>query len=109
MSTGYWITNVRLESAYRKENEKIIATLTEIAHLLIADGRIAQIEYGAQLPQSRLPKQDAAGLLALPSFRDMHIHIDKTYYGGPWKAVTPIKTILDRLAEEANQCPQAKP
>ncbi|MED4585075.1 amidohydrolase family protein [Brevibacillus choshinensis] len=102
MSTGYWITNVRLESGYRKENDKVVATQTEIAHLLIEDGRIARIEYGAQVPQTDLPKQDAAGLLALPSFRDMHIHIDKTYYGGPWKAVTPIKTILDRLAEEAN-------
>ena len=21
----------------------------------------------------------------LPSFRDMHIHLDKTFYGGPWR------------------------
>jgi cytosine/adenosine deaminase-related metal-dependent hydrolase len=101
MTAGYWITNVRLESGYRKENDRVTATETELAHLLIEDGRIAQIVYGAQAPTADLPKQDANGLLALPSFRDMHIHIDKTYYGGPWKAVTPIKTILDRLAEEA--------
>lgn len=30
---------------------------------------------------------DAKGLLMLPVFKDMHIHLDKTFYGGPWKAV----------------------
>ncbi|NRR02186.1 amidohydrolase family protein [Brevibacillus sp. RS1.1] len=108
MSTAYWITNVRLESGYRKENDKVVATDTEVAHLLIEDGRIAQIVSGAA-PQSELPTKDASGLLALPSFRDMHIHIDKTYYGGPWKAVTPVKSILGRLEEESQLMPKLLP
>ena len=29
---------------------------------------------------------DAQGLLMLPAFRDMHIHLDKTFYGDPWRA-----------------------
>ncbi|HVI48247.1 MAG TPA: hypothetical protein VM802_25490 [Chitinophaga sp.] len=29
---------------------------------------------------------DAKGWLMLPAFRDMHIHLDKTFYGGPWQA-----------------------
>ncbi|GAB1530260.1 MULTISPECIES: amidohydrolase family protein [Brevibacillus] len=108
MSTAYWITNVRLESGYRKENDKVVATDTEVAHLLIEDGRIAQIVSGAA-PQTELPTKDASGLLALPSFRDMHIHIDKTYYGGPWKAVTPVKSILGRLEEESQLMPKLLP
>ncbi|KMZ42052.1 MULTISPECIES: amidohydrolase family protein [Bacillales] len=108
MSTAYWITNVRLESGYRKENDKVVATDTEVAHLLIEDGRIAQIVSGAA-PQTELPTMDASGLLALPSFRDMHIHIDKTYYGGPWKAVTPVKSILGRLEEESQLMPKLLP
>ncbi|NRS49117.1 amidohydrolase family protein [Brevibacillus sp. HB2.2] len=108
MSTAYWITNVRLESGYRKENDKVVATDTEVAHLLIEDGRIAQIVSGAAL-QTELPTKDASGLLALPSFRDMHIHIDKTYYGGPWKAVTPVKSILGRLEEESQLMPKLLP
>ncbi|MED1948368.1 MULTISPECIES: amidohydrolase family protein [Brevibacillus] len=108
MSTAYWITNVRLESGYRKENDKVVATDTEVAHLLIEDGRIAQIVSGAA-PQTELPTKDACGLLALPSFRDMHIHIDKTYYGGPWKAVTPVKNILGRLEEESQLMPKLLP
>ncbi|GED71958.1 deaminase [Brevibacillus reuszeri] len=108
MSTAYWMTNVRLESGYRVENEKVVATNTETAHLLIEDGRIAQIVYG-DMPQNELPTQNAGGLLALPSFRDMHIHIDKTYYGGPWKAVTPVKNLLGRLEEESKLMPKLLP
>lgn len=108
MSTAYWITNVRLESGYRTENDKVVATNTEVAHLLIEDGRIAQIVSGAA-PQTELVTKDASGLLALPSFRDMHIHIDKTYYGGPWKAVTPVKNILGRLEEESQLMPKLLP
>ncbi|MFP3391940.1 amidohydrolase family protein [Brevibacillus sp. SIMBA_040] len=108
MSTAYWITNVRLESGYRVENEKVVATNTETAQLLIEDGRIAQIVYG-DMPQTELPTQNAGGLLALPAFRDMHIHIDKTYYGGPWKAVTPVKNLLGRLEEESKLMPKLLP
>ena len=37
----------------------------------------------------------------LPSFRDMHIHLDKTYYGGPWKAPSrPAHGIFSRIEEE---------
>ncbi|WP_025844024.1 amidohydrolase family protein [Brevibacillus agri] len=109
MSTAYWITNVRLERGYRTENEKVVATETELAHLLIEDGRIAKIAYGDEAAASGLPAKDAHGLLAVPSFRDMHIHIDKTYYGGPWKAVTPVKGILERLEEESRLMPKLLP
>lgn len=108
MSTAYWLTHVRLESGYRSENDKVVATDTEIAHLFIDNGRIARIAYG-DAPQTELPVQDARGLLALPSFRDMHIHIDKTYYGGPWKAVTPVKNLLGRLEEESRLMPKLLP
>ncbi|KZE50462.1 deaminase [Brevibacillus parabrevis] len=109
MSTAYWITNVRLERGYRTENGKIVATDTELAHLLIEDGRIAQIAYGDEAGASGLGVKDANGLLAVPSFQDMHIHIDKTYYGGPWKAVTPVKGILERLEEESRLMPKLLP
>ena len=48
-----------------------------------------------------MPKRDAHGYLMLPSFRDMHIHIDKTYFGGPWKAPSiPTEGLITRLKEE---------
>ncbi|MDQ7861909.1 hypothetical protein RCO48_15785 [Peribacillus frigoritolerans] len=41
------------------------------------------------------------GMLLLPSFRDMHIHLDKTFYGGPWRAAaTRENGIFDMITLE---------
>lgn len=39
----------------------------------------------------------------------MHIHLDKTYYGGPWKAVNPAGSIFDRIEEEKHLIPRLMP
>ncbi len=43
--------------------------------------------------------------------RDMHIHLDKTFYGGPWQAPRPRqgKTIMDMIALEEKLLPQLLP
>lgn len=106
--TSLWITNVRLEKGFILENEQITGTSTEISHLKIADGKIAEITQIA--PHSNENQFDAKQKLVLPSLRDMHIHIDKTYYGGPWKACTPItKGIFTRLEEEKELLPKLLP
>ena len=48
---------------------------------------------------------DANRLLILPAFEEMHIHIDKTYYSGPWKACMPAESIL-RFHEEEEILPK---
>ncbi|MBX9975571.1 amidohydrolase family protein [Cytobacillus firmus] len=106
--TALWITNVRLEKGFIYENEQITGTSTEICHLKIDDGKIAEISQLA--PDSNENQFDAKQKLVLPSLRDMHIHIDKTYYGGPWKACTPItKGIFTRLEEEKELLPKLLP
>ncbi|KON89727.1 deaminase [Sporosarcina globispora] len=106
--TVIWITNVRLEKGFIYENEQITGTSTEICHLKIVDEKIAEITQIA--PDSNENQFDAKQKLALPSLRDMHIHIDKTYYGGPWKACTPItKGIFTRLEEEKELLPKLLP
>ncbi|WP_026581760.1 amidohydrolase family protein [Bacillus sp. J33] len=104
-----WITNVRLEKGYIYENERIAGTSTEICHLKIEDGKIAEItQIAPEVNESQF--FDAKQQLLLPSLRDMHIHIDKTYYGGPWKACTPItKGIFTRLEEERELLPKLLP
>ena len=47
---------------------------------------------------------DANRLLILPAFEEMHIHIDKTYYSGPWKACMPAENIFTRFNEEEKFC-----
>ncbi|MBT2699915.1 amidohydrolase family protein [Bacillus sp. ISL-40] len=106
--TIFWLTNVCLEKGFIYENDRIVATKTEICHLKIEGGKITEITN--KIPNTKVKQHDANGKLLLPSLRDMHIHIDKTYYGGPWKACTPItKGIFTRLEEEKELLPKLLP
>lgn len=74
--------NVRLETGFEYEGEEVIATKTELFCVEVADGKITAV-----LPNDpKANATDAKGWLMLPAFKDMHIHLDKTFYGGPWKA-----------------------
>lgn len=82
-TTGYLLKNVRLETGFLYEDEEVIGTKTELFTLQIIDGKIAEI-----LPNTPLADAiDAREMLMLPAFRDQHIHLDKTFYGGQWQAV----------------------
>jgi cytosine deaminase len=106
--TNFWITNVRLEKGFIYEDSQIVGTETEICHIQIEDGKINVIT--DELPKCGKQQFNANQQLLLPSLRDMHIHIDKTYYGGPWKACTPItKGIFTRLEEERELLPKLLP
>ncbi|MEH7307463.1 amidohydrolase family protein [Neobacillus drentensis] len=106
--TTFWLTNVRLEKGFIYEHDRIAGTETEICHLKMEDGKITEITQ--VLPNSDVKQMDANYQLLLPSLRDMHIHIDKTYYGGPWKACTPITNgIFTRLEEEKELLPKLLP
>jgi cytosine/adenosine deaminase-related metal-dependent hydrolase len=108
--SSYMLLNVRLESGYKYENGQVVATETVLRNLQIDKGTITKIldtksEYG-----KGIDCYDAKGMLLLPSFRDMHIHLDKTFYGGPWRAVRPTKNgIFDRITEEQTLLPLLLP
>ncbi|UVI32928.1 amidohydrolase family protein [Paenibacillus spongiae] len=104
-TSTYWLTNVRLESGYRYDEGIIAGTETEACHLLIEEGKITRILSAAQAVDTELPVQDAKGLLALPPFKEMHNHLDKTYLGGPWRSCTPVKNLVERLDLEAKELP----
>ncbi len=103
--TLYWLTNVKLETGYTYEEAKISQTETEICSLLIEDGRIKRIISGIAQEEGMLTF-DANRLLVLPAFEEMHIHIDKTYYSGPWKACMPAENIFTRFNEEKTILPK---
>lgn len=103
--TLYWLTNVKLETGYIYEEAKISQTETEICSLLIEDGRIKRIIAGIAQEEGTLTF-DANRLLVLPAFEEMHIHIDKTYYSGPWKACMPAENIFTRFNEEKTILPK---
>lgn len=110
-ATHYQLRNVRLEEGFKREGEMIIGTQTGLYHLDINNGKIVAIQPANGAPASTLPTFDAGGLLLLPATRDMHIHLDKTFYGGPWEAPRSRKgkTIMDMIAREQVLIPQLLP
>lgn len=115
---SYWLTNVRLERGYIAEGGQVTGTDTGLYHIRVEGGAIVEIaeiaeaQGGAQLQpilESGLPKYDCKGLLLLPSFEEAHIHLDKTYFDGPWKAVKRISSIFERIEEEKELLPRLLP
>ena len=104
----YLLTAVRLETGFDQTRGAVSATQTGLFALEINNGLLAGVH--AQVPASlqSLPRVDAGGRLALPALRDMHIHLDKTWYGGPWRAPESRrgKTILDMIAFEQRELPK---
>jgi len=108
--SAYWLTNVRLETGFHYDHDTVIGTETELFNVQIENGKIKQIISGNQPLETDLPQRNAQSYLMLPSFRDMHIHLDKTYFGGPWKAPTiPTEGLLTRLKEEEVLLPSLLP
>ncbi|GAB6926531.1 amidohydrolase family protein [Paenibacillus sp. JCM 10914] len=107
---SYWLLNVRLETSYRFDDGIVTGTETGLFHVRIENGVFAEIRAADDAPDTTLPTRDAQGDLLLPSLRDMHIHLDKTYYGGPWKAPVRMSNgIFSRIEEEQKLLPQLLP
>ncbi|MFC7346249.1 amidohydrolase [Chryseobacterium zhengzhouense] len=77
------LKNVRLETGFEYEDDEVISTKTDLFLVETEDGKITKIA-----PNDLKAKAiDAKGFLMLPAFKDMHIHLDKTFYGDKWQAV----------------------
>ena len=78
----YTLKNVRLETGFDYESEEVVGTKTGLFSVEIENGKIKNVS----TQKSPADAIDAKGLLMLPSFKDMHIHLDKTFYGDKWQA-----------------------
>lgn len=105
MNKRFWLTNVLLETGFSYDDNGINGTNTDIYNLLIEHGKIIDIKKG-KLEQIDTEVVDAKGLLALPSFVDKHIHLDKGFYGGSWTASTPFISVFERIKEEEEFLPK---
>lgn len=99
----FTLKNVRLETGFEYENDEISGTKTELFCIEISNGKIKAI-----LPNKPTVNAiDAKGMLLLPAFRDMHIHLDKTFFGGPWKARSKKnRSVKDMIALEQKIIPE---
>ncbi len=101
----FLLKNVRLETGYVYDESFVTATETKIVDVLIENGKF--VEIAPTIEASNAEVLDAKKQLLVPSLKEMHIHIDKTYFGGEWKAPTlATEGILTRLKEEVTLLPK---
>ena len=81
------LKNVRLETGFEYEEGEVISTKTDLFLVETENGKITKI--APNNPKAKAV--DAKGFLMLPAFKDMHIHLDKTFYGDKWQAVRKSK------------------
>ncbi|KFC70756.1 Peptide/nickel transport system ATP-binding protein [Bosea sp. LC85] len=107
----YYLSDVRLEEGFEYDGDTVIGTRTALHALEIKDGKFVALHPANTVPPAGVPRYQAHGQLMLPAMRDMHIHLDKTFYGGPWQAPRPRqgKTILDMIALEQKLLPKLLP
>lgn len=79
----YTLKNVKLETGFEYEGDEVVHTQTGLFAVAISNGTIKNISVNKPDDPTAI---DAKGWLMLPAFKDMHIHLDKTFYGGPWQA-----------------------
>jgi len=96
---------VRLETGYLYEQSFVTATKTELFDVLIENGIFVEIAPSIEVNDAVVV--DANMQLLIPSFKEMHTHIDKTYFSGEWKAPTiATEGIFSRFKEEALLLPK---
>ncbi len=100
-----------LETGFDYENGVAVQTRTARQTVEIQDGKIVALRENKQHPDATLPHYDAGGKLMLPTTRDMHIHLDKTFYGGPWRSLNRPAgtTIEDMIKLEQKMLPELQP
>ncbi|PKH21883.1 deaminase [Enterobacterales bacterium CwR94] len=104
----YWLRNVRLEESFIRDKGVITATQTGLYDIEVTDGKITSMQKAGTASGSAAG-WDAKGALLLPATRDMHIHLDKTYYGSGWRAPLPRKTVIDMIHQEEAILPELLP
>ncbi|REC50864.1 deaminase [Chryseobacterium piscium] len=77
------LKNVRLETGFEYKEGEVISTKTDLFLVETENGKVTKI--APNDPKAKAV--DAKGFLMLPAFKDMHIHLDKTFYGDKWQAV----------------------
>lgn len=99
----YSLKNVRLETGFEYDEDEVIRTKTDLFSMDIEEGKIKAVKPNDPASDAL----DAKGFLMLPAFKDMHIHLDKTWYGLPWQALSSKRrTVKDMIAYEQEIIPE---
>lgn len=101
------VRNVRLETGYEWHADGSVSTTTALFTIVSSDGVITAIEPQDDVLTVAAGEGDANGLLGIPPTKEMHVHLDKGHYGGPWQAVVPVANgVVGRIQEEQQFLPE---
>lgn len=105
-SQEFVLINVLLEDGFDYNDQgQVRLTKTSLYDIHIANGMIVSIDI-AGTKSYGIPKIEGGKFLMLPGFRDMHIHIDKTFYGERWYGEhKPGRTVKDMIDLERRIIP----
>lgn len=102
-SNSFVLKNVRLETGFERDDIEVTATKSALFTITVTNGIITAIEPS----HNAVGAIDAYEYLMLPATKDMHMHLDKTYYGGPWKARSKRqKSVQDMIDLEKQILPE---
>ncbi|RHH69041.1 MULTISPECIES: amidohydrolase family protein [Vagococcus] len=96
----YWLTNVRIETGFIRENDWIKATETQLVAIHIHNGKITTIiptEYFSSNDEKFI---DCNEQLLLPGIVEKHCHLDKSKLGTQYTPITPVKSLVERFETE---------
>lgn len=95
------VRNVLLETGYTHHDSGAVSTNTALFSVHSEGGAITALEQQEGRVPAAAGEHDANGLLGIPPSKDLHIHLDKGHFGGPWQAVVPVANgVADRIIEE---------
>ncbi|MFD2115164.1 amidohydrolase [Paenibacillus yanchengensis] len=98
-----WLRNVRLETGEATYEDGSIKTTADLFHIQVTEEGVVQAIIAASSDVPEINAFDMKGKLALPAFKEMHNHLDKTYLSIGWKACRPVKNLSERLDVEATE------
>lgn len=105
----YWLTNVRLETGTYTDADGYDHTETACFDLKISKGKILEQIPSAHRKPDEIDEVNAKGKLAVPAFKEMHNHLDKTYFSMPWKSAKLTDNLMDKLHNEAMELVEMAP
>ncbi|MDT2782169.1 amidohydrolase family protein [Vagococcus fluvialis] len=102
------LDNVTFEITHEKDRVDLMQPVTKSFSIIVDEQGVIE----SITPTSSVDKtdfngniRDMKGLLATPTLKDMHNHLDKTYMTLGWRGTIPVGNLKERLAAEANELP----
>ncbi|MEB7754514.1 amidohydrolase family protein [Staphylococcus pseudoxylosus] len=98
------LKNIKTENTLWNDTTSHVKDLTKRNHLLIKNGKIyAYISTEELQAYDNIKIIEGENLLLLPSFREMHCHLDKSKLGTSWSPISKANSIIERFENEPNE------